>query len=89
MKLKLRNISKITISIGLAIVLFSFISFIEKQADNRICSSIIVEIDNQFENYPYDEFYAINILPAGLHHNYSPQRKDLRLPVESTTGNNP
>ena len=62
MKLKLRNISKITKSICLAIVLFRFISFIEKQADNRICSSIIVEIDNQFENYFINESDVIDII---------------------------
>ena len=62
MKLKLKNIRNLSITIGLAIVFFGFIGFVQKQADNRICASIIVDIDNQFENYFINESDVINLI---------------------------
>jgi len=62
MKLKLKNIWKLGIIGGLIIVLFSFIGFIEKQNSNVICASIIVDIDNQYENYFINENDIISIV---------------------------
>lgn len=56
---KIWNIGKIAL---LVIIVFGSIGFVEKQYGKRICSSINVNIDNQFENYFINESDIIDLI---------------------------
>ncbi len=56
---KIWNISKVTL---LIVFLFGSIGLVEKEAGERTCTSIEVNIDNQFENYFINESDIIDIL---------------------------
>ncbi len=58
-KEKIWNISKVTL---LIVFLFGSIGLVEKEAGERTCTSIEVNIDNQFENYFINESDIIDIL---------------------------
>ncbi|MCK5280417.1 MAG: cell division protein FtsQ [Cyclobacteriaceae bacterium] len=68
MKLKLKKIWPIAKVAGLVIIIFGSIGFVEKQYDNRICTSIKVDIDNQFENYFINESDVIDLITRGGDH---------------------
>lgn len=65
MKLKLNKIWNITKIAGLVILLFGSIGLVEKQYGDRICTSIDVEIDNQYENYFINEGDVIDLITNG------------------------
>ena len=65
MKLKLNKIWDITKIAGLVILLFGSIGLVEKQYGDRICTSIDVEIDNQYENYFINEGDVIDLITNG------------------------
>ena len=65
MKLKLNKIWNITKIAGLVILLFGSIGLVEKQYGDRICISIDVEIDNQYENYFINEGDVIDLITNG------------------------
>ena len=65
MKLKLIKIWNITKIVGLVIVIFGSIGLVEKQYGERICTSINVEIDNQFENYFINESDIVELITDG------------------------
>ena len=65
MKLKLIKIWNITKFVGLVIVIFGSIGLVEKQYGERICTSINVEIDNQFENYFINESDIVDLITDG------------------------
>jgi len=65
MKLKLNKIWDITKIAGLVILLFGSIGLVEKQYGDRICISIDVEIDNQYENYFINEGDVIDLITNG------------------------
>jgi len=56
---KIWNISKVTL---LIVFLFGSIGLVEKEAGERTCTSIEVNIDNQFENYFINESDIIDII---------------------------
>jgi len=65
MKLKLNKIWNITKIAGLVIVIFGSIGLVEKEYGSRICTSINVDIDNQFENYFINESDIIDLITDG------------------------
>jgi len=56
------NVVKIIVLVG---VVFGSIGLVEKQYGNRVCASINVEIDNQFENYFINESDVIDLITKG------------------------
>jgi len=60
--IKIWNLAKVT---GLVIIIFGSIGLVEKQYGERICSSINVDIDNQFENYFINEADIIDLITDG------------------------
>ena len=65
MKLKLIKIWNITKIVGLVIVVLGSIGLVEKQYGERVCTSINVEIDNQFENYFINESDIVDLITDG------------------------
>lgn len=65
MKTRLKNIWNIAKVTGLALIIFGTIGFVEKQYDNRICTAINVDIDNQFENYFINESDVVKLITDG------------------------
>ena len=65
MKARLRKIWNIVKVTGLVIIIFGTIGFVEKQYDNRICTAINVDIENQFENYFINESDVIKLITDG------------------------
>lgn len=65
MNSKLKNIWSYGNIALLAIILFVSIGFVEKQYSQRICTSIIVNIDNQFENYFINQSDVIDLITNG------------------------
>ncbi len=65
MKVKWINIWKTIRIVSLAIVIFGSIGLVEKEYDERVCTSIHVEIDNQFENYFINETDVIDLITDG------------------------
>ena len=65
MKLRLGKIWKITKMTGLVIIIFGSIGLVEKQYDERLCMSINVDIDNQFENYFINEADVVDLITDG------------------------
>jgi len=65
MKLKLNKIWNITKIAGLVIIIIGSIGLVEKEYGSRICTSINVDIDNQFENYFINESDIIDLITDG------------------------
>ena len=59
---KILNIAKIT---SLVIIIFGSIGLVEKQYGERICTSVNVDIDNQFENYFINEADIVDLITDG------------------------
>jgi len=62
---KWKNIWNIAKMAGLLIVIFGSIGLVEKEYSERICLSINVDIDNQFENYFINESDIIDLITNG------------------------
>jgi len=65
MNWKLMNIWNLAKIVLPAILVIGSIGFVEKQYDQRICISINVTIDNQFENYFINEVDIIDLISDG------------------------
>ncbi len=65
MKLKWNKILPIAQVIVLVTIIFGSIGFVEKQYANKTCTSIHVDIDNQFENYFINEADVIDLVTDG------------------------
>ncbi len=65
MNWKLMNIWNLAKIVLPAILVIGSIGFVEKQYDQRICISINVNIDNQFENYFINEVDIIDLISDG------------------------
>jgi len=65
MKLKTKNIWNIAKLSGLIILIFGSIGLVEKKYESRICSSINVDVDNQFENYFINESDIVDLITNG------------------------
>ena len=61
----LKKILKMSQLAGLLILLFGSIGLVEKQYGSRICTSINIAIDNQFENYFISESDIIDLITEG------------------------
>ncbi len=59
---KIWNISKI---VFIVVLIFGSIGFVERQYNQRICTAIIVDINNQFENYFINEADVIDLITDG------------------------
>ncbi len=62
MKMPLKKISGTVKIAALSVLLLGTIGFVEKKYDQKTCSSIEVNIDNQFENYFINESDIIDIV---------------------------
>jgi len=65
MKLKLENIWNVVKVMSLVTIIFGSIGLVEKEYGERICSSITVDIDNQFENYFINESDIVDLITNG------------------------
>ncbi len=65
MKLKWNKILPIAQAIVLVTIIFGSIGFVEKQYADKTCTSIHVDIDNQFENYFINESDVIDLITDG------------------------
>lgn len=65
MRLKWNKILPIAQAIVLVTIIFGSIGFVEKQYANKTCTSIHVDIDNQFENYFINEADVIDLVTSG------------------------
>lgn len=74
---KIWSISKITI---LVVILFGSIGFVEKNYSERTCTSINVDIDNQFQNYFINESDVIDLITnRGEHRIIGKSFEELKL----------
>lgn len=62
MSAKWINILKIGKIVGLVVLVTGSIGLVEKKYDERVCSSINVDIDNQFENYFINESDVVELV---------------------------
>jgi len=59
------NIKNIALALTTSLFLLVSIGFVDKYQGNRTCRSIVVNIDNQFENYFVNEKDVVNLLTSG------------------------
>jgi cell division protein FtsQ len=62
MKVQMKNIWNFSKIALLVIILLGSIGFVEKKYGDRMCNSIQVDIDNQFENYFINESDVIDLI---------------------------
>lgn len=65
MKTSLKKILKISRVVGLLVLLLGSIGLVEKQYKSRVCTSVNINIDNQFENYFINESDIIDLITDG------------------------
>lgn len=65
MNLRLSKIWNISQVVFIVVLIFGSIGFVEKQYNQRICTAIIVDINNQFENYFINEVDVIELITDG------------------------
>lgn len=65
MKLRFNKIWNISKIVFIVVLIFGSIGFVEKQYNQRICTAIIVDINNQFENYFINEVDVVDLITDG------------------------
>ena len=62
---RMKKIWSIGKLVGLVILIFGSIGLVEKNYGSRVCTSISVDIDNQFENYFINESDIVDLITEG------------------------